>query len=209
MLKQPGVFSVRRELLPLREYLTGVRVVAEGRGQDVVVLDNCRDSRRLAGRHLPSLDKKHGPASSIFVLLTDPLHLRLVVSAGASALVPAMDVQVNAEVEEGHGHKRGEELEGRSAEQEVPGEVKLGVALVSRDDALADDGLPEEDGGAVEEEGQHPHRHHLEHSLAGHVPLRSVFNLCQKKKAECESPRCIMTLFVTFQTITAAHRQTG
>ncbi|KAF3835099.1 hypothetical protein F7725_027657 [Dissostichus mawsoni] len=41
------------------------------------------------------------------------------------------------------------------------------MALVSGDDTLADDRLPEDDGRAVEEEGQHPYCQHLEHSLAG------------------------------------------
>lgn len=181
MLTQPGVFSIRRALLPLHEYLTGGGVPVGGRGQDIVILDYRRDSGRLAGRHLPSLHKEHRPAFSISVLLTDPLRLGVVLGAGAPVLVPAIDVHVNAEVEEGHGHKRGEELKGRSAQQEVPGEVKLGVALVGRDDALAHDRLPEDDGRAVEEEGQQPHRHHLEHSQAGHVSLCSVFNLHQKR----------------------------
>ncbi len=165
----------------MHEYLTSIRVPAGGRRHHIVVLDNCRDSSRLAGRHLPSLHKKHRPAPSISVLLTDPLRLGFVLGAGAAVLVPAMDVQVDAEVEESHRHKRGEELKGRSAEQEVPGEIKLGEALVSRDHTLADDRLPEDDGRAVEEEGQYPHRHHLEHGLAGHVALGSVFNLCQRR----------------------------
>lgn len=92
-----------------------------------------------------------------------------------------MDVEIDAEVEKGHRHKRGEELKGRRTQQEVPGEIKLSIALVGRDNAVADDRFPEDDGRAVKEEGQHPHRHHLENSLVGHVPLSSVFNLCQKR----------------------------
>lgn len=180
-LKQPGVFSAGRKPLPLHEYVTGVRVPAGRRRQYVVVLYNCRDSSGLAGRNLPSLHKKHRPASSISLLLIVPLRLGVVLSAGIPILVPLMDVQVDAEVEEGHRHKRSEELKGRSTEQEVPGEIKLGIALVGRDNTHADYRLPEDDGGAIEEEGQGPHCHHFEHSLAGHVSLRSVFHLCQKR----------------------------
>lgn len=181
MLKQPGVFSAGRELLSLHEYLTGVGVPAGGGRQDIIVLDNRRDGGGLAGRHLPSFDKNHRPDPSISVSLTSPLSLNDVLGAGVVLLVPAVNVQVNAEVEEGHRHERSEELEGRSTEQEVPGEVKLSVAFVGWDDALANDFLPEDDGRAVKEEGQHPHGHHLEHSLAGHVPLCSVFDLCRER----------------------------
>lgn len=177
MLKQPGVFSVRRKLIPLYEYLACIRVPAGRRGQDVIVLNNCRNGSGLTGRHLPSFDEKHRPAHSIPVFLTGPLGLSVVLDAGAPVLVPAVDVQVDAEVEEGHRHKRCEELEGGGAEQKVPREIKLGVALVGRDDALADDCLPEDDSRAVKEERTHPYCQHLEHSLAGHVPLSSVFNL--------------------------------
>lgn len=111
------------------------------------------------------------------MLLALPLRLGLVLGTAVPALVPPVDVKVDAEVEEGHRHERCEELEGRSAEQEVPSEIKLCVALVGRDYALAHDGLPEDDRGAVKEERQQPDRHHLQHRLAGDVPLRSVFNL--------------------------------
>lgn len=178
MLEYPGVLSV----LTLCEYLSCVRVPTGRRGQDVIILNYCRNGSRLAGRHLPSFDEKHRPAHSVSVLLIVPLRLDVVLDAGAAVLGPAVDVQVDAEVEEGHRHKWGEELEGGGAEQEVPREIKLSVALVGRDDALADDRLPEDDGRAVQEERQHPDRHHLEHSLAGHVSLSSVFNL--KREAQ-------------------------
>lgn len=109
------------------------------------------------------------------------LRLGIVFSTGGPTLIPPMDVEIDAEVEKGHRHKRGEELKGRRTQQEVPGEIKLSIALVGRDNAVADDRFPEDDGRAVKEEGQHPHRHHLENSLVGHVPLSSVFNLCQKR----------------------------
>lgn len=52
------------------------------------------------------------------------------------------------------------------------------------DDGLTHNGLPEDDGGTIEEEGKHPDCPHLQHSLAGDVSLSSVFHLKQKRGAD-------------------------
>lgn len=204
------MFPVGGEPVSPHQYLARVGLPGGVRRQGVVVLDDGRDGGGLAGRHLARLHEKHGP-DPIFVLLVRLPGLDDVLGQGATFLGPTVDVQVNAEIEEGHGQKRSEELKSGGGEQEVPGEIKLGVALMRRNDASANDALPEHDGRAVEEEGQHPHRHHLQHSLPRHVPLRSVFNLCQRKRGECESQRCTAAAaLVSFHAATAAaHMQTG
>lgn len=93
---------MRREFLSLNKDLTGVRALTGGGRQNVLVLYNCRDGCRLAGHHFPGLDEEHGPASSILVLLHLFSGLNVLLGAGVPILVPAMDVQVNAEVKEGH-----------------------------------------------------------------------------------------------------------
>lgn len=60
---------------------------------------------------------------------------------------------------------------------EVPRVVELSEALVLRDAALPFPQLPEDNGRAIEKEGQHPHSHHLHHSMVGHAPLSSIFHL--------------------------------
>lgn len=153
MLAQPGVPPAGGELLPLDEDVAGVGLAAGGGRQHVVVLDDRRDGGGLARRHLTGLDEKHGPAGAAFPLLPgDPRGGFGLILGQAGGLVPLVDVHVDAEVEERHGHERREELERGGAEKEVPGEVKLCEALMGRDDALANDRLPEDDGGTVEEE---------------------------------------------------------
>ena len=74
-----------------------------------------------------------------------------------------LDVQVDAEVEEGDAEERGEELEGGGRDEEVPVVEELCVAVALGDRAATRQVLPTEDGGSIEQEGQHPHQHHLLH----------------------------------------------
>ncbi len=76
---------------------------------------------------------------------------------------PPLDVEIDAEVEEGHGDERREELEGRRGEQEVPGAVELGETFILRNNAFSHHQFPEDDGWSVEKECQNPHRQHLDH----------------------------------------------
>lgn len=89
--------------------------------------------------------------------------------------VSALDVEIDAEVEEGHGDEWREELEGGGGEQKVPRAVKLGETLVLRNDAFSHQQLPEDYRRAVEEERRNPDRQHLKDrqtrdALLGSVP---------------------------------------
>lgn len=79
---------------------------------------------------------------------------------------PPTDVEVDAEVEECYRDKRGEELQ-HGGTVEVPRVVELSEALVLRDAALPFPQLPEDNGRAIEDEGQDSECYHLHDGLMG------------------------------------------
>lgn len=156
----------------------GATGISAGRRRNLlVVFDHGRDGRRPAGGHLACFDEEHGRGSSVD---DPPPVLLLGLHVRHATPVPPLDVEIDAEVEEGHGDERREELEGRRGEQEVPGAVELCETFVLWNDALSDHQFPEDDRRAVEEERQNPHRQHLEHGQTSDALLGSVPHLWSK-----------------------------
>lgn len=114
----------------------GVAAQAAGRWRRLIVLDDGGHSGGLAGLHLARLDEEDRAGMDAIALGQE----QLVGAFGLLCLaapIPPADVQVDAQVEEGHRDEGREELEGGSAEQEVPGIVKLSETLITWNVALA------------------------------------------------------------------------
>lgn len=160
-----------------RHGVSAARVSAGRRRHFLVVFDDGRDARRPAGGHLARFHEEDRRVLAVHdppPVLSFGLHVRHPVA------VPPPDVEIDAEVEEGHRDEGREELEGGSRQQEVPGAVELGETLVLRNDALADQQLPEDDGGTVEEERQDPDCQHLEYCQTRDALLSSIPHLVNK-----------------------------
>lgn len=143
----------------------------------LVVFDHGRNSRRPAGGHLARFDEEDRRGLSVD---DPPAVLLLSLHVCHATPVPPLNVEIDAEVEEGHGDERWEELEGRRREQEVPGAVELGETFVLWNDAFSDHQFPEDDSWTVEEECQNPHRQHLDHCQTSDTLLGSVPHLRNK-----------------------------
>ncbi len=168
--EQPSLFNGR---LHCQRHGVGAAGIAAGwRWNLLVIFDHGRTGRRLAWGYLACFDKENGRGLSI----TDPPAILLLGHHVRHATpAPPLDVEIDAEVEEGHGDERREELEGRRGEQEVPGAVELGETFILRNNAFSHHQFPEDDGWSVEKECQNPHRQHLDHcqtsdALLGPVP---------------------------------------
>lgn len=111
-----------------------------------------------------------------------PAELQVEVGVPAAAPPPA-NAEVNAEVEEGHGNERREELQHGSTQQKGPGVIELRKALIFGYTASPHQQLPEYDSRAVQDKGQHPDGNHLDDGLMAQA-LSGAITYLQSTESE-------------------------